>query len=121
MIVTKASSQSDELRCIGDRCTRVHKDANADWQIGNAGQANNDGDKPSLVNKEAPMIRSDVSLKRIAPVLSMMGAVMVGIVAFPAAPAHADDVNKLTCLTFSGPIELPSVALPAGSYLFKHP
>jgi hypothetical protein len=67
------------------------------------------------------MNRSDVGLKRIAPVLSMMGAVVVGVLAFPAAPAHADDVNKLTCLTFSGPIELPSVALPAGSYLFKHP
>jgi hypothetical protein len=60
-------------------------------------------------------------MKRIAPVLSMVGAVIVGLLAFPAAPAHADDVNKLTCLTFSGPIELPSVALPAGSYLFKHP
>jgi hypothetical protein len=51
----------------------------------------------------------------------MTGAVMVGTLMFPAAPAHADDVNKLTCVTFSGPIELPSVALPAGSYLFKHP
>jgi hypothetical protein len=60
-------------------------------------------------------------MKRIAPVLSMMGSVMAGMLAFPATPARADDVNKLTCLTFSGPVELPSVALPAGSYLFKHP
>jgi hypothetical protein len=43
------------------------------------------------------------------------------MLAFVAAPARADDVNKLTCLTFSGPVELPKVALPAGSYLFKHP
>jgi hypothetical protein len=40
---------------------------------------------------------------------------------FTPAPASADDWNHLTCLTFTGPVELPSVALPAGSYSFKIP
>jgi hypothetical protein len=60
-------------------------------------------------------------MKRIALVLSMTGAVLAGTFGFVAAPARADDVNRLTCLTFSGPIQLPSVTLPAGSYLFEHP
>ena len=69
----------------------------------------------------SPVLRKEVNMKRIALVLTVAGAVMVGVLAFVAAPARADDVNKLTCLTFSGPVELPTVALPAGSYLFKHP
>jgi len=60
-------------------------------------------------------------MKRISLVFSIVGAAIAGLVAFVVAPAHADEVNKLTCLTFSGPVELPTVALPAGSYLFKHP
>jgi hypothetical protein len=44
-----------------------------------------------------------------------------GRLAFVAVPASADDWNHLTCLTFSGPVELPSVALPAGSCIFKIP
>jgi|SRR5579862_4503510 hypothetical protein len=59
-------------------------------------------------------------MKRISLVFSI-GAVVAGVAAFVSAPAHADEVNNLTCLTFSEPVELPSVALPAGSYLFKHP
>ena len=57
-------------------------------------------------------------MKRISFVLSIVAG---GLLALAAAPARADDVNKLTCLTFSAPVELPTVALPAGSYLFKHP
>src|SRR6202521_558671 len=68
-----------------------------------------------------PVPRKGVSMKRIALVLSIVGAVVASMLAFVAAPARADDVNKLTCLTFSGPVELPMVGLPAGSYLFKHP
>jgi hypothetical protein len=60
-------------------------------------------------------------MKRISLVFSIVGAVTAGVVAFVATPVHADDVNKLTCLTFSAPVELPTVTLPAGSYLFKHP
>jgi len=73
-----------------------------------------------VVSALSPVLRKEVNMKRIALGLTV-GAVMVGVLAFVATPARADDVNKLTCLTFSGPVELPTVALPAGSYLFKHP
>src|SRR5262249_6548834 len=36
-----------------------------------------------------------------------------------AGPAHADEWNKLTYLTFSGPVQLPGVTLPAGTYRFE--
>jgi hypothetical protein len=58
-------------------------------------------------------------MKRKALVLSTVGAAMAGILAVVATPAPADELDQLSCLTFSGPFELPNVALPAGSYLFK--
>src|SRR5689334_6274322 len=36
-----------------------------------------------------------------------------------AAPARADESDKLTYLTFSKPIQLPGVNLPAGRYRFQ--
>ena len=37
-----------------------------------------------------------------------------------AAPgARADEWNKKTILTFSGPVQIPGATLPAGSYVFK--
>jgi hypothetical protein len=33
--------------------------------------------------------------------------------------ARADEYNKLTYLTFSGPVQVPGVTLPAGTYMFK--
>jgi hypothetical protein len=36
-----------------------------------------------------------------------------------APGAHADEWNKKTILTFSGPVQIPGVTLPAGSYVFK--
>src|SRR5689334_8859792 len=41
------------------------------------------------------------------------------ITAFVAPAAHADDWNKKTILTFSGPVQVPGATLPAGSYVFK--
>ncbi len=38
-----------------------------------------------------------------------------------AAPAQADECDKLTYLTFSAPVALPGVILPAGTYRFTHP
>lgn len=34
-------------------------------------------------------------------------------------PARADETNKLTYLTFSKPVQLPGVTLPAGRYRFE--
>jgi len=41
------------------------------------------------------------------------------LTAFLAPPALADEFNKLTYLTFSGPVEIPGVTLAAGTYAFK--
>jgi hypothetical protein len=36
-----------------------------------------------------------------------------------ATGAHADEWNKLTYLTFSGPVSMPGITLPAGTYRFE--
>ena len=36
-----------------------------------------------------------------------------------APGAHADNWDKKTILTFSGPVQIPGATLPAGSYVFK--
>jgi hypothetical protein len=36
-----------------------------------------------------------------------------------AGTARADEWNKLTYLTFSGPVQMPGVSLPAGTYRFE--
>jgi hypothetical protein len=41
------------------------------------------------------------------------------LTAVMAPGARADDWNKKTILTFSGPVQLPGATLPAGSYVFK--
>ena len=43
----------------------------------------------------------------------------VAITLFAAAGAHADEWNKKTYLTFSGPVQIPNATLPAGTYLFQ--
>jgi hypothetical protein len=41
------------------------------------------------------------------------------IAAFVAPSARADEWNKLTYLTFSGPVQVPGATLPAGTYMFR--
>jgi hypothetical protein len=41
------------------------------------------------------------------------------LVAFLAPGAHADEWNKRTYLTFSGPVQIPGATLPAGTYTFE--
>ena len=43
----------------------------------------------------------------------------VALTVVVAAPARADQWNKKTFLTFSGPVQVPGVTLPAGTYTFK--
>src|SRR5689334_25382547 len=40
-------------------------------------------------------------------------------VCLTAAPALAQPLDKRTLFTFSGPVTLPGVTLPAGQYLFR--
>jgi len=41
------------------------------------------------------------------------------LAAFLAPGARADEWNKLTYLTFSGPVQVPGATLPAGTYMFR--
>lgn len=43
------------------------------------------------------------------------------LVAASATPALADECDKLTYVTFSAPVALPGMTLPAGTYRFSHP
>jgi hypothetical protein len=49
-------------------------------------------------------------------VLAVCGAI---IVLAAASVGHAWSPNRTTILTFSGPVELPGVALGSGSYIFE--
>ena len=51
-----------------------------------------------------------------------LGAVACAVAVFVcrmAAPAAAQPLDKRTLFTFSGPVSLPGVTLPAGQYLFR--
>lgn len=43
----------------------------------------------------------------------------LAIAACATLPARADEWNKQTFLTFSGPVQVPGATLPAGTYMFK--
>jgi hypothetical protein len=62
--------------------------------------------------------REEVAMKHPMLVPSVLA---IGLVGLLAAPAHADECDKLTYFTFSAPVELPGVSLPAGTYRFTHP
>ena len=47
----------------------------------------------------------------------MIGALAVAAMLMPSA--RADEFNKQTFLTFSGPVALPGVTLDAGTYAFE--
>src|SRR5258708_24482580 len=47
-------------------------------------------------------------------------ACSAAILALGLVPAaHADEFSKLTLLTFSGPVDMPGIVLPAGTYRFQ--
>lgn len=57
-------------------------------------------------------------MRLMRAVLTVSSAIAIAaIVLVPAA--RADEYNKLTYLTFSAPIQVPGVSLPAGTYMFK--
>jgi len=41
------------------------------------------------------------------------------LIALQAAPARADTWDRLTYFTFSAPVQLPGITLPAGTYEFR--
>src|SRR5829696_1619201 len=52
---------------------------------------------------------------RVLKVICCAAALTVAL----APGARADEWNKKTILTFSGPVQIPGATLPAGSYVFK--
>src|SRR3954466_12795883 len=53
------------------------------------------------------------------PTKGIMGTLAALALGATPAPAQAPDTNRTTIVTFSAPVSLPGVTLPAGSYLFK--
>src|SRR5262245_22281033 len=51
-------------------------------------------------------------------VCKLLGSAMV-LALWLAPAAHADEWNKKTYLTFSGPVQIPGVTLQAGTYTFE--
>lgn len=49
----------------------------------------------------------------------VMGFCVLAFAALISFPVKADENDKLTYFTFSAPVELPGVTLPAGTYMFK--
>jgi hypothetical protein len=49
----------------------------------------------------------------------ILGTLAALVVSATLANAQAPDTNNMTTVTFSAPVSLPGVTLPAGSYLFK--
>jgi hypothetical protein len=57
-------------------------------------------------------------MRAFRTLLTLCGAIaLAAVVLVPGA--RADEYNKLTYLTFSGPVQVPGVTLPAGTYMFK--
>jgi hypothetical protein len=57
-------------------------------------------------------------MKHFIIVPSVLALALVGAL---AAPAHANGCDRLTYLTFSAPVTLPGITLPAGTYKFTRP
>lgn len=56
-------------------------------------------------------------MKHLRIVLIVIAMAYFGIISLPKA--KADEWDKKTIVTFSGPVELPGIVLPAGTYVFK--
>jgi hypothetical protein len=78
-----------------------------------------DANEFQILNKKLFLRReSEDSMRSTRVVISIAAAALFTLW---IAPARADESNELTYFTFSGPVELPGMALPAGTYIFQHP
>jgi hypothetical protein len=51
----------------------------------------------------------------------LASACVFAMLAFTSTTTHAQTIDNRTFFTFSGPVTLPGVTLPAGKYLFRNP
>jgi len=63
------------------------------------------------------LFRSDEGGKLMRVWKTICGAAVLMVLAAPGV--RADEWDKKTILTFSGPVQIPGATLPAGSYVFK--
>jgi len=59
------------------------------------------------------------SLKKEIVMRHTIAALIACAALFTGLPVRADEGNQKTTLTFSQPVELPGIVLPAGKYVFK--
>ena len=52
-------------------------------------------------------------------VYTLFGVILLGVLATTAATANSFDSRRTTYFTFSGPVQMPGVTLPAGTYIFE--
>jgi hypothetical protein len=52
---------------------------------------------------------------------TLVSACVFAALVLASAPAHAQTTDDRTVFTFSQPVTLPGVTLPAGNYLFRSP
>ena len=52
---------------------------------------------------------------------TIASACVLAVLGFTSTTAHAQTIDNRTFFTFSQPITLPGVTLPAGKYLFRNP
>src|SRR5436190_21285619 len=50
---------------------------------------------------------------------AVLGVAVAAALTLFASGLRADEYNKLTYLTFSGPVQVPGVVLEGGTYMFK--
>jgi len=51
--------------------------------------------------------------------MKKLAFIFLSAVLFASLPVSADEWNQKTTMTFSQPVELPGIVLPAGTYVFK--
>ena len=51
-------------------------------------------------------------------VYTLLGVMLLGVLA-TSATANSFDIRRTTYFTFSGPVQMPGVTLPAGTYIFE--
>src|SRR4029078_13471846 len=74
--------------------------------------------QPSVASALMARDSSEIGRKYLMRLLRLL-CCPAAFIAFVALPARADEWNKLTYLTFSGPVQVPGTTLPAGTYMFK--
>jgi hypothetical protein len=64
-----------------------------------------------------PFYSKEMKAMRIHKLYVAIG-LLIALCVFFELTAHADELNELTKITFSAPVQIPGQVLPAGTYIF---